>query len=72
MLLWLAIRGNIDRINYAYAIYHGRFGKANSDLICTGISMIWLLGDGNVFYVSPAHSEILIISMEYLLGRKLL
>ena len=41
-------------------------------LLFTGISMIRMLGDGNVFYVSPAHSEILILSMEYLLGRKLL
>ena len=37
-----------------------------------GISMIRLLGEGNVSYVSPAHSEILILQMEYLLGRKLL
>ena len=29
----------------------------------TGISMIGLLGEGNVFYVSPAHSEILILLM---------
>ena len=35
-----------------------------------GISMIRMLGDGNVSYVSPAHSEILILQMEYLLGRK--
>ena len=38
----------------------------------TGISMIRLLREGNVFYVSPAHSEMLILQMEYLLGRKLL
>ena len=37
-----------------------------------GISMIRLLGEGNVSYVSPAHSEILKLAMEYLLGRKLL
>ena len=36
-----------------------------------GISMIRMLGDENVSYVSPAHSEILILPMEYLLGRKL-
>ena len=41
-------------------------------LLFTGISMIRLIGDGNVSYVSPAHSEILILPMEYLLGRKLL
>ena len=41
-------------------------------LLFTGISMIRMLGDGNVFYVSPAHSEIFILPMEYLLGRKLL
>ena len=29
-----------------------------------------LLGDGNEFYVSPAHSEILKLQMEYLLGWK--
>ena len=38
----------------------------------TVIRMIRLIGDGNVFYVSPAHSEILKLAMEYLLGRKLL
>ena len=38
----------------------------------TGISMIGLLREGNISYVSPAHSEILILPMEYLLGRKLL
>ena len=34
----------------------------------TGISMIGLLGEGNVFYVSPAHSEkfILLIGNTYL------
>ena len=37
----------------------------------TVICMIRLLGDGNVFYVFPAHSEILILPMEYLLRRKL-
>ena len=42
------------------------------NLLFTGISMIRMLGDGNVFYVSPAHSEILKLAMEYLLGRKLL
>ena len=36
----------------------------------TVISMIRLIGYGNVSYVLPAHSEILILSMEYLLGRK--
>ena len=38
----------------------------------TGISLIRMLGERNVSYVSPAHSEILILQMEYLLGRKLL
>ena len=38
----------------------------------TEIYMIGLLGDGNVFYVSPAHSEIITLPMEYLLWRKLL
>ena len=31
-----------------------------------GISMIRLLREGNVFYVSPTHSEKLLIPMEYL------
>ena len=43
-----------------------------NSLQLTVISMIGLLGEGNVFYVSPAHSEILILPVEYLLGRKLL
>ena len=30
--------------------------------------MIGLLGEENVFYVSPTHSEILILQMEYYLG----
>jgi len=38
-------------------------------LLFTGITMIRLIGDRNVLYVSPAHSEILILPMEYLLGR---
>jgi len=38
------------------------------NLLFTGISMIRMLGDGNVFYVSPAHSEMLILMMEYYLG----
>ena len=43
-----------------------------NSLQLTVICMIRLLGDGNVFYVSPAHSEMLILTKEYLLGRKLL
>ena len=35
-------------------------------LLFTEICMIGLLGEGNVSYVSPAHSEILILPMEYL------
>jgi len=42
-----------------------------NSLQLTVICMIGLLGEGNVFYVSPAHSEKLLIPMEYLLGRKL-
>ena len=34
------------------------------------ISMIRLLREGGVSYVWPEHSEILILPMEYLLGRK--
>ena len=40
-----------------------------NSLLFTVICMIRLLRDGNVFYVSPAHSEI-ILPMEYLLGGK--
>ena len=36
----------------------------------TEICMIGLLGEGNVSYVLPAHSEMLILPMEYLLERK--
>jgi len=39
-----------------------------NSLLFTVICMIRLIGDGNVFYVSPAHSEMLILQMEYLLG----
>ena len=38
----------------------------------TVISMIGLLREGNVSDVLPAHSAILKLEMEYLLGRKLL
>ena len=41
-----------------------------NSLQLTVICMIRLLREGNVSYVSPAHSEILILPMEYLLGRK--
>ena len=41
-----------------------------NSLQLTVICMIGLLGEENVFYVSPTHSEILILQMEYLLGRK--
>ena len=37
-----------------------------NSLQLTVICLIRLLRDGNVFYVSPAHSEILILPMEYL------
>ena len=40
------------------------------NLLFTGITMIRLIGDRNVYDVSPAHSEMLIITMEYLFGRK--
>ena len=32
--------------------------------------MIGLLGERNVSYVLPAHSEMLILTMQHLLGRK--
>ena len=44
--------------------------KLMISLLFTGISMIWMLGEGNVFYVSPAHSEKLILKKEYLPGWK--
>ena len=45
-------------------MYHGRFGKTiDGSGTLTEICMIGLVGDGNVFYVSPAHSEILILPM---------
>ena len=42
-----------------------------NSLQLTVICMIRMLRDGNVFYVSPAHSEMLILTKEYLLERKL-
>jgi len=41
-----------------------------NSLQLTVICMIGLPRDRNVIYVSPAHSEMLILEMEYLLGRK--
>ncbi|SVB96803.1 uncharacterized protein METZ01_LOCUS249657 [marine metagenome] len=53
-------------------ITEGSAKQLVNSLQLTVICMIGLLGEGNVSYVSPAHSEILILPMEYLLGRKLL
>jgi len=39
-------------------------------LLFTGITMIRLIGDRNVLYVSPAHSEMLILTQEYLTWAK--
>ena len=39
-----------------------------NSLQLTVICMIRLVREGNVFYVSPAYSEILKLLMEYLLG----
>ena len=39
-------------------------------LLFTGITMIRMIGDRNVLYVSPAHSEMLILPMEYLTWAK--
>ena len=41
-----------------------------NSLQLTENSGIGLLGEGNVSYVLPAHSEMLILPMEYLLERK--
>ena len=46
--------------------------QLENSLQLTVMCMIRLIGYENVFYVSPAHSEILILQMEYLLRRKLL
>ena len=60
MLLWLAFRCNKDRFNSAYATYLGRFGKTiDGSGTLTEIWLIGLIGEENVFYVSPAHSEII-------------
>jgi len=40
-----------------------------NSLQLTVICMIRMLREGNISYVSPAHSEILILQMEYLLRR---
>ena len=42
MLLWLAIRCNTDRLNYAYATYHGRFGKTIKVKYNRVINNLWL------------------------------
>jgi len=43
-----------------------------NSLQLTLICIIGLVRERNISYVSPAHSEMLILQMEYLLGRKLL
>ena len=70
MLLLLVFRYNTERMNSAYAAYHGSFGKTIGGLLqLTVNSSIGLLGEGNATYVLPAHSEMLILRMEYLLER---
>ena len=72
MLLWLVFRYNTERINSAYAPYHGRFGKT----IGNKTDIYWDLYDLDYLVrvvcieVLPAHSEMLILPMEYLLERK--
>ena len=71
MILLLLFCYNTERINSAYATYHGRFGKTIGGLLqLTVNSSIGLLGEGNISYVLLAHSEMLILPMEYLLERK--
>jgi len=67
MLLSLEVWCNTDRINYAYATYHGRFGKTIGELPSINYDLYDLdfLEMGKISYVSPAHSEILILTMEY-------
>ena len=52
---------NRGRFNFAHATYNGRFDKTIDIRLVQfkWISMIGLFGDGNLFYVSPAHAEIL-------------
>ena len=72
MLLWLAVRCAIqdDITPLTLRFTEDSAKQMLNSLQLTVISTIGLLGDGNVFYVSPAHSEMLILPMEYLLGRK--
>ena len=74
MLLLLVVRCNTERSNSAYTTFHGRFGKTVDGLntIFTGISMIGLLREGNVFYVSPAHSEMLILQIDFVFSKAFL
>ena len=53
-------------------MYHGRFSKTISVSLykLQVLVLLVLLGEGNVFDVSPAHSEMLILTKKYLLGRK--
>ena len=57
----MAVRRNTDRFNYAYATYHGRFGKTVDDLptMLLGFVRLDCLERVNVSYVWPAHSEII-------------
>ena len=63
---------NTERINSAYAPYHGRFSKT----IGNKTDIYWDLYDLDYLVrvvcieVMPAHSEMLILPMEYLLERK--
>ena len=61
MLLWLEVWCNREWFNYAYATYHGRFGKTIDDLPTMLLGLVWLdcLESRNISYVSLSHSEII-------------
>jgi len=58
-------RYNTERFNPAYAAYHGRFGKTIGELPSINFDLYDLdyLREGNISYVLPAHSEILLSLM---------
>ena len=68
----MVIRYNKERINSVYDAYHGRFSKT----IGNKTDIYWDLYDLDYLVrvvcieVLPAHSEMLILPMEYLLERK--
>ena len=67
---WKLSAMQIDLTPLTLSITEDSAKQLVNSLQLTVICMIGLLGEENVFYVSPVHSEMLILTMEYYLGER--